>query len=381
AAVTFVDKTGSEKDETWDYGKLLLLRKQLSPNDVCRLLRELVKDNELKVGDISLEVECNVSRLNYVPSKKDYGYPKVHDWPTEYAEWRIRSDTISLTSEPLVSEALHFYPDGRKAVMDFMKMTGIQQSVFIQIPDYRARMKHLSIAGRKIRLEIESNIDIACLCAKFYGEYLKGPEYRRSYRAAHSPGIDFDGNTVEYEFEEEPDYVSAIIFDRKTGEKIDYREYHYDWPYQEGITVELDQLDIGEIINRGENLNIEFKSNLDRTEDFLETVVSFANTNGGLIIVGVSDKAEIIGFKAKSEEQMTTLISSNIDPLPEFKVQVQSINEIPVTIVEVAEGDNKPYSHRQLGVYVRSGSTDRHATRTDLDQIYEERRQSPYPGI
>ena len=66
AAVTFVDKTGLEKDETCDYGELLLLRKQLSPNDVCRLLRELVKDHELKVGDVSLEVECNVSRLNAI---------------------------------------------------------------------------------------------------------------------------------------------------------------------------------------------------------------------------------------------------------------------------------------------------------------------------
>ncbi len=133
--------------------------------------------------------------------------------------------------------------------------------------------------------------------------------------------------------------------------------------------VELDQLDIGEIINSGENLNIEFKSNLDKTDDFLETVVAFANTNG-LIIIGVSDKAEIIGFKAKSKEQITNLISSNIDPIPEFKVQVQTVNEVPVTIVEVAEGDNKPYSHKQRGAYARSGSTDRHAVRTDLDKIY-----------
>ena len=48
------------------------------------------------------------------------------------------------------------------------------------------------------------------------------------------------------------------------------------------------------------------------------------------------------------------------------------------SIIRVKEGKDKPYSHRQLGIYVRSRGTDRRATRTDLDPIYREREKQTY---
>jgi ATP-dependent DNA helicase RecG len=43
-----------------------------------------------------------------------------------------------------------------------------------------------------------------------------------------------------------------------------------------------------------EGKEIEFKSKLD--SEFLESIVAFANTDGGTILLGVDNRANVIGF-------------------------------------------------------------------------------------
>lgn len=67
-------------------------------------------------------------------------------------------------------------------------------------------------------------------------------------------------------------------------------------------------------------------------------------------------------------------ITGNLDPLPNFEITNVTVKDTPITILEVPEGNNKPYSHRELGFFVRSGGSNRSATRIDMDKIYEERQ-------
>jgi predicted HTH transcriptional regulator len=50
-------------------------------------------------------------------------------------------------------------------------------------------------------------------------------------------------------------------------------------------------------ISRGENLHTEFKENVENPESLAKSIVCFANTDGGQIIVRVSRNGEIIGVK------------------------------------------------------------------------------------
>ncbi len=53
--------------------------------------------------------------------------------------------------------------------------------------------------------------------------------------------------------------------------------------------------EIRQMIENGESETVEFKENFDK--EAMETAVAFANTKGGLILIGVSDKGEIKGVQ------------------------------------------------------------------------------------
>ena len=44
-----------------------------------------------------------------------------------------------------------------------------------------------------------------------------------------------------------------------------------------------------ELINNGEKKRVEFKEQLQKNESIVKTIISFSNTSGGKLIIGVSD--------------------------------------------------------------------------------------------
>ncbi|MEA2074371.1 MAG: ATP-binding protein, partial [Euryarchaeota archaeon] len=53
--------------------------------------------------------------------------------------------------------------------------------------------------------------------------------------------------------------------------------------------------EIWQMIENGESETTEFKENFDK--EAVETAVAFANTKGGVILIGISDKGEIKGIQ------------------------------------------------------------------------------------
>lgn len=110
-----------------------------------------------------------------------------------------------------------------------------------------------------------------------------------------------------------------------------------------------------------ETEEIEFKSCI--TGDLYKEVIAFANTNGGVIYVGIDDEGNVVGLDNVDEEY--TRITNGIRDaiMPDVTMFVRfTLQENKVVRISVSEGANKPYylkskGLKSSGVYVRQGSS------------------------
>ncbi|HIJ10436.1 TPA: winged helix-turn-helix transcriptional regulator [Candidatus Woesearchaeota archaeon] len=115
-------------------------------------------------------------------------------------------------------------------------------------------------------------------------------------------------------------------------------------------------------VNEGEGYNLEFKEGFSK--DIAKEICAFANSTGGKIILGISDKNEIKGINVTNSLPSTIIdIARKLDP----SVQVTTNQIENVLVVDVPEGKDKPYRCKE-GFHLRIGSNSQKLTR---DEIYE----------
>ena len=84
-------------------------------------------------------------------------------------------------------------------------------------------------------------------------------------------------------------------------------------------------MDLLDALRRPEGKTLEFKRDLSSPEGLLRTVVAFANTSGGVVLVGVEDgtrRVRGIGDPFALEERIASLITDSIAPrlLPDLEI-------------------------------------------------------------
>jgi ATP-dependent DNA helicase RecG len=108
-----------------------------------------------------------------------------------------------------------------------------------------------------------------------------------------------------------------------------------------------------------ETENIEFKSQF--TDDLYKEIIAFANTDGGIVYIGIDNEGNVLGLTNVDEEY--TRITNGIRDaiMPDVTMFVQyTIQENKVVRITVGEGSNKPYylkgkGLKPTGVFVRQG--------------------------
>lgn len=92
------------------------------------------------------------------------------------------------------------------------------------------------------------------------------------------------------------------------------------------------------LVKQLESKTLEFKRDLSSMQPILKTIVAFANTAGGVLIVGSSPEGEIVGVDDvfKSEEKLANAIADSIHPpiLPE--IEIVTLNEKNLLVVKVS---------------------------------------------
>lgn len=135
-------------------------------------------------------------------------------------------------------------------------------------------------------------------------------------------------------------------------------------------------MDIIGLLKRPEGKTLEFKRDLSSPHGVLKTVVAFANTAGGTLVMGVEDKTRHVrGVREPLdlEERLASLIGDSIAPclVPEF--EVLPWRRTNVLAIQVHPSPIRPhYLIREgpdAGVYVRVGSTNRRADHELVDEL------------
>lgn len=124
-----------------------------------------------------------------------------------------------------------------------------------------------------------------------------------------------------------------------------------------------------EEIKNGESKNVEFKIMLpDDSKKYMKTVVAYANTSGGKIIIGVDDVTRnIVGVEPSSVfgimDKIANAVSDMCAPQIVPDVTFQTIEGKCIVQIEIYPGQNRPYYIRSMGkengTYIRVAGTSR----------------------
>lgn len=132
---------------------------------------------------------------------------------------------------------------------------------------------------------------------------------------------------------------------------------------------------IEELLQQQENKILEFKENTNNMNRILQTIIAFANTAGGKLLIGIRDKTkDVIGLKNIIDEELkiSNAISTSIRPLLCVDISILSWRKKELILINVPHGIG-PFSLKskkpENSTYIRIGSTNRVADQNILAEL------------
>ena len=130
---------------------------------------------------------------------------------------------------------------------------------------------------------------------------------------------------------------------------------------------------------KGESRNVEYKSELPKkSERYMKSVIAFANTSGGKLIIGIEDGSnKVVGVDKDSVFQIMDGIANAVSDCCEPQIipdiTFQNIDGKCVVVVSIYPGVNRPYylksAGKDQGVYVRVAGTSRLADSRKIREL------------
>ena len=122
------------------------------------------------------------------------------------------------------------------------------------------------------------------------------------------------------------------------------------------IVMRLFGMDLAPILSAGESLTVEFKRDIN-DKDLYEAVVCMANGQGGLLLIGVEDNAQVVGARPRhgggtSPERLGAAIQNNTEPPLGVSVELCVVDDQEVIAINVPQADPGP-AGTKAGLYVK----------------------------
>lgn len=137
------------------------------------------------------------------------------------------------------------------------------------------------------------------------------------------------------------------------------------------------------LIHGGEDTYLELKVKLSNPERIAQEIIALANTDGGVMIFGVSDQLRIEGVRNPEgvQEELVQICREEVfPPLVPLLDCISFDNGRRVVVLEI-DPKRKPYRTKDGRFYIRVGAEKRESTREELSELLEEIRPVRFENI
>ena len=125
----------------------------------------------------------------------------------------------------------------------------------------------------------------------------------------------------------------------------------------------MDALELLDLIQKGESSTVQFKVRIDKKDkkksayDLGTEMVAFANTKGGLLIIGIIDETGEINGLSYEELQATNQLlanvsTNNVKPAINIFTETVEVGDEKVVVVQVPDGISKPHTDNKGIIWV-----------------------------
>ena len=98
---------------------------------------------------------------------------------------------------------------------------------------------------------------------------------------------------------------------------------------------------IGETTEYDKKQSVEVK----KPKSWCKSVSAFANGVGGFLIFGIDNEGNIVGIDnpEADAEKISEIIKARLDPIPEFRLKFEKVNDRILIILNIISGEDTPY--------------------------------------
>ena len=130
-----------------------------------------------------------------------------------------------------------------------------------------------------------------------------------------------------------------------------------------------------EIIENGEDSFHQLKTKFTSIDKLAVEISAFANSDGGMLLIGVADDGRIIGLERKDIQELNQWVahatSQMIEPPIFVTTEIVKCENSKIMIIHVPRGLHKPYSFKKTEFWVKNGADKRRATREELLRLMQ----------
>ena len=349
------------------YGERVALAREIISSGLAKRLKEIIDSKAFEVAKFSVKETVSVhNEIQHYESGRE-GYLGGRSWPYFDVTMDMTNRVNPWNWQTIASQDSPVFP-GRNAAMNYL--TGFRQENWEYIPaimaplqDFRGRIDHVQIDGPKIRVKVESlKLKTSDLSVKIYAASGKDIVLSEGLELDKSGWCSFNGPEPVMK-------VGISLLEKGSEMLIDTAEWDSQRPSRKFEVKGGTELEY--LVTQGESETVEYKVDIDKNdkEEFMETISSFANTNSGVIVLGVNDQLEIVGFERKKED-IARIIDGGMDLVPPYRIEEANYRGRRLLLVYVEKGSTPPYmSKRTKKAYGRRRGNDYFLSSVDIRNL------------